>query len=298
MVRGESYATLTKTKGFRCLLLLAESQGRPKPGDIYEFPLADLRSLLDCNDDATLATELQSLSKITVNWAKVIEGKCGYSVPVSSCIWDAAGSGMLRFAFDPQFVERWMDNSLGFQPLDWEILVSFSSRYAAKIYEYTCMSHQDDKPVHTPKLSSEELRHLLAIPVTAYRGKNSSILYREIEKATKVVNRAQIGYTVSYCRSRRGKAARHWWEVENAPEKQGRFRFAPTAKVIRSGDTLRCRIEATLNALTDAEKIKAMEALAGCGLWPLPNDMSIMKSCAAALVGAGITIPDTIIDRP
>lgn len=287
MVRGESLPTLTKTKGFRCLLMLAEGQGKPKPGEIYEYPLNTLRDALNCRDDAHLSAELAGLADLKVNWAKIHPHLRGYSYPVSSCVWDTSADGVLRWAFDPQFVVAWQDNTLGFQLIDWETLVSFSSLYAAKIYEYTAMSHEKGKHICTKKLNTAEIKELLAIPATSYQGKNTGRLFREIARATTAVNRAKPGYVVTYCRVNRGRAMRHWWEIEDA-EQQTQLPMHSAQKV-EVGNTLHARILAALDALL-AERRAEVEDAVG---YPLPpsSDTTALKGYAGRLRGLGVDLP-------
>lgn len=293
MVRGESLPTLTKTKGFRCLLMLAEGQGKPQPGEIYEYPLNVLRDALNCRDDAHLSAELMALAGLRVNWSKIHPTRRGYSFPVSSCTWEVsseAGGGVLRWAFDPQFVVAWQDNSLGFQPIDWEILVSFSSLYAAKIYEYAAMSHEAGKHICTRKLNTAEIKELLAIPATAYQGKNTGVLFREIERATTAVNRAKPGFRVTYCRQFRGRAMRHWWEIEDA-ERQTQLPMHSAQKV-EVGETLHSRIGAALAALPAPRRAEVTESMQAAG-YALPDshDMTGLRAYAGRLRGLGVELP-------
>lgn len=282
MVRGESLPSLTKTKGFRALLMLAESSGRPKPGEIYEFPQNTLRDALNCRDDAHLEAELTALADLRVNWARIYPHARGYSRPVSSCIWS---NGIVRWAFDPMFVETWMDNALGFQPIEWEILVSFSSLYAAKIYEYCAMSHERGKHVVTKKLNTDEVRELLGVPGSAYE-KNSGRLYQEIARATSAVNATKPGFSASYCRANRGRAMRHWWEVEDA-EKQTALPMHSAQKV-EIGATLHARLGVALSALSDAQRAEVETTL---GPLPAAHDLTALRSFGGRLRGLGVDLP-------
>lgn len=287
MVRGEALPTLTKTKGFRCLLMLAAGQGKPKPGDIYEYPLNTLRDALNCRDDTHLAAELAGLGDLKVNWSRIYPDEVGFSRPVSSCTWNKQ-TGIVRWAFDPQFVKVWMDNSKGFETIDWEILVSFSSIYAAKIYEYCAMSHEVGKHIRTEKLNTDEVRELLAIPPTAYQGKNTGRLYSEIGRATETVNRTKPGFAASYCRANRGRAMRHWWEIDDA-ERQANLGMHSAKKVVEVGHTLHARIGAALAALPSEQRAK-VETEVG---YPLPasGDLTGLRGYAGRLRGLGVDLP-------
>jgi len=285
IARGESLPSLTKTKGFRALLLFAESQGNVSRGDIYEVSHQALREALRCNDDEHLKAELEALSMIKVNWSRVSPDGGGYSVPVSSCTWSK--SGYVRYAFDPQFVEAWQNNKLGFRRINWEILVSFRSLYAAKIYEYVCLSHEEGKCITTKRLFTHELRELLGIPPTAYQGGNAGRLYQEIKKAVEQVNDAQDGIRIAYCRDGRGTTARHWFEVEDAP-KQERMKLSSPAHVITSGGTRRAKIEQALAALSPEKREEIEKAMVTEGYTHIPEEELHLKIYAGRLRNYGI----------
>jgi hypothetical protein len=290
IARGESLPSLTKTKGFRALLLFAEAQGDVKRGDIYEVSHQALRDALKCNDDEHLRSEFEALSLIKVNWSRVSPDGGGYSIPVSSCTWSK--SGVLRYAFDPQFVEAWQNNKLGFRRINWEILVSFRSLYSAKIYEYVCLSHEEGKTITTKKLLTKELRELLGIPTTAYQGGNAGRLYQEIKKAVDQVNDAQDGIRVAYCRDGRGATARHWFEVEDAP-KQERMKLSSPAHVVMAGDTRRAKIESALAALPDDKRLEVEQAMAREGYPQIPSEELHLKIYAGRLRNYGVEFQPT-----
>lgn len=287
IARGESLPTLTKTKGFRALLLLAESQGEVAPGDIYEISQQTLRELLRCNDDDHLRCELEALSGVKVNWSRVNPDDGGYSIPVSSCKWGK--SGQVRFAFDPQFVEAWQDNSLGFRRINWEVLVSFRSLYSAKIYEYVCLSHEPGKQIRTKRQTTDDLRELLGVPPQAYQGGNAGRLFQEIKKAVHQVNEAQDGFRVTYCREGRGASARHWFEVEDAP-KQDRLRLSAPTQVVRSGQTRRARIEAALAGLPEARRQEVLAGMRQEGFAAVPADDLNLRIYAGRLRNYGVEL--------
>lgn len=288
MAKGEALPTLTKTKGFRALLLLAESNRREVlPGDIYEFPIATLRELLRCNDDAHLMVELEGLAGMKVNWSRLDPKSGGYSIPVSSCTWNKE-AGQVVFAFDPQFVRKWQDNHIGFRRINWEVLVSFRSLYAAKIYEYVALAHQAQKVMPTKRQTIDELRELLGIPATAYQG-NGGRLFQEIAKAVQQINDAQDGFRVAYCRHGRGKNAWHWFEVEDGP-KQDLLPLSG-ASVISTGQTRRVRIEQALASLTEERRNEIQESMATQdGFLGPPGNDTDLKVYAARLRNYGVEI--------
>lgn len=286
--RGETLPSLTKTKGFRALLLLAESRGTVVKGDIYEIPQQTLRELLRCNDDAHLRNELETLAGLKVNWSRVDPDGGGYSIPVSSCTWGK--TGQVRFAFDPQFVEAWQNNQLGFRRINWEVLVSFRSLYAAKIYEYVCLSHEQGRIVKTKRQTITELRELLGVPPTAYSGGNSGRFFQEIAKAVRQVNDAQDGLRVAVCREGRGTSARFWFEVEDAP-RQDRMPLTNPTQVVTEGGTRRARIEAALAALPAEKREEVLTQMVEIEkLESIPNDDMGLKIYAGRLRDYGVEI--------
>lgn len=289
IARGESLPTLTKTKAFRALLLLAENQSAPpKPGDIYEIPQNAIRDMLRCRDDAHLKQELEGLGGIKVNWSRVRPDEGGYSIPVSSCTWSEK-TGQVRFAFDPQFVMAWLDNTLGFRRITWEVLVSFRSLYGAKLYEYCAISHEPGKPIKTRRLSTEELRELLGVPPTAYQGGNAGRFFQEVKKAVAQVNEAQDGMWVEYHRDGRGKHARHWFLVLDGP-KQGRMPFSNPSKVVPPRPDLRSRIENAIAALPEERRAKVLEEMQkqGFGSIPAATESMLLKQYGGRLRGEGV----------
>jgi len=290
IARGESLPTLTKTKGFRALLLLAESskleQG-PVPGDIYEVPFQTLRELLRCNDDEHLKSELEDLAGIKVNWSRINPDLGGYSIPVSSCIWQIS-TGKVLFAFDPQFVKAWQDNLKGFRRINWEVLVSFRSNYAAKIYEYVSVSHVKGELIRTRRLNTEELREVLAIPTTAYSGNNAGRFYQEISKAVKQVNDAQDGFKIAYRRDGRGGKAVHWFEVEDAPKQERMPLSSP--RLVSSGDTRRARIDRALAGLPEDRRAEVVMSMIKEGYTAVPDDDLNQKIYASRLRTYGVEL--------
>ena len=292
MARGEALPTLTKTKGFRALLLVADSlsgPGGPKPGQIYETPIENIRDLLSCRNDQVLKEEIDGLSAIKVNWAKIRPDEEGYTIPVSSCVVNRK-TGMIRWAFDPQFITAWADNSLGFRRVKWEILVSFNSNYAAKLYEYLCVSYDPARLVHTKRIQLAELRELFGVAAGAYVTCPGRFI-QEVVKATKNVNAAQSGFRVTHARSGRGKTSWHWFEIEPCPEQ---LRLPATdGAVVRSGETLRARIEKALGSLPveHRQQIDAALQTEGYMALPAPDDLNTLRGYAGRLRAYGVELP-------
>ena len=294
MARGETLPTLTKTKAFRGLLLLAESEGEVKPGAIYEVSKNVLRDMLRCNDDQHLAAELNSLADVKVDWSKLDPEAGGYTRPVSSCWWHTKGD-RVKFAFDPQFITAWADNSNGFRRIQWEVLVAFRSLFAAKIYEYCAMSYERGRTVNTPRLSLSDLRKLLGIAPTAYMGVNSGKLYKDIAKAVETVNREQPGFLVTYARSGRGQHGWHSFIVRDGPTQERLKISSPVKKV--GGSDLRERIQKALDALPPDQRAETEAWMRDKERFPaIPEagDLIRLRSYAGALVGMGVSIPVTI----
>lgn len=291
MARGETLPTLTKTKAFRGLLLLAESEGEVKPGAIYEVSKNVLRDLLRCNDDQHLASELNTLADVKVDWSKLDPEAGGYTRPVSSCWWHTK-TDKVKFAFDPQFISAWADNSNGFRRIQWEVLVAFRSLFAAKIYEYCAVSYERGRTVSTPRLLLSDLRKLLGIAPTAYIGVNSGKLYKDIAKAVETVNREQPGFLVTYARSGRGQHGWHSFIVEDGPS-QERLRISSPVKKV-GGNDLRDRIQRALAELTAERRLEVetwMTETERFPAIPAADDIAMLRSYAGALVGIGVSIP-------
>lgn len=288
IARGETLPSLTKTKGFRALLLWAEADGLAQ-GKIYEMPIQSMKQLLRNEDGPFLKAELEALAGFKVNWSRIDPDAGGYTIPVSSCKWNKK-TGIIRFAFDPQFFEAWQDNKLGFRRITWEVLVSFRSLYAAKIYEYVCVSHEKGKSVRTRKLTTEQLRELLGVPVTAYQGGNAGRFLMEIRRAVEQVNEAQDGLAIAYCRDGRGATARHWFEVEDAPQ-QKRLQLSNAADAmaaVRVGNTRRARIEAALAELTPERREEVLAGMRSEGYAEVPSDDLNLRIYGSRLRNYGV----------
>lgn len=288
MARGETLPTLTKTKGLRALLMLVEARGEIKPGEIYEMPLETFRDAMRCHDDTLLKAEMEGLPDLKINWAKYFPDLEGYTRPMPTCILDTK-KRMMTFTLDSYFLKRWLDNSLGFRRINWEVLVAFGSLYAAKIYEYCAISFEPKRTVSTRRISLAELRELLGVPVTAY-SHSAGPFFREIKKAVNSVNEAQDGFRVSYCSEGRGKSSQHWFSVEPASQ-QGRLKIsAPPVHVV--GGTLRGRIEAALDQLTAQRRGEVMEEMIKEGFQTIPeeHDTSNLRIYAGRLKNYDVEI--------
>lgn len=291
MANGETLPSLTKTKGLRALLLLASSKSNkdPKPGDIYESPLEALRDLLRCRDDEHLKTELEGLAGLKLNWHKFDPKARGYSVPVSSCM---IRDGMVRFAFDPQFFEAWLDNETGFRKIAWEALQEIRSLHTAKLYELAAYHHEPGELRKTMKMKIAELRELFGVRADQYPG--GTFYQQVIDRSVKAVNNGKYGFDVTYCREGRGQGGRHWFEIRPAEEQQ-RISWVPIAKVNGDGSSALIveRISKALDALPKAQREETLATLRKQGLMRIPDsssDANYVRSFRSALYGEQITV--------
>jgi len=269
----------------RALLLLAEANKEPEPGDIYEVSVENLRDLLNIRDDAHLKAEIEGLAGLRLNWEKYDPKARGYAIPVSSCIWK---DGLVRYAFDPQFVLAWRDNKTGFRRVSWEALVEFRTLYGAKLYELAAFLCQPGKRTKSITMTLKELRELFGLRPNQYPG--GTFYQSVIAVAVKAVNEAALGLTVIYKRQGRGDHSYHWFEVESAP-RQDRLPLAPV-KTISAGSK-RDRIVAALAALSEKRRSEVMADLAVQGLYKIPpeSDKDGLTIFASRLYGAGVEIP-------
>jgi len=95
---------------------------------------------------------------------------------------------------------------------------------------------------------------------------------------------------VTYCRQFRGRAMRHWWEIEDGP-RQSQLPMHSAKKVV-VGDTLRARIDAALGALPAPRRAEVAESMQAAG-YALPDshDMTGLRAYAGRLRGLGVDLP-------
>lgn len=225
LARTPAAPTVMKARGIRLCLLAAESKfGRIEEVEAgpYEMPKSWFREMLGCRDDKHLAAELEGIADIKIDWGKYVPG-AGGSSRIVSIRWDYSQPGLVEFAIDPLFLKDWKDNSRGFRSVRWEILVSFKSVFAAKLYEYCAFSHIRRKdPAEMPwtttaRLNRAELRELFGIPEGAYEGTNAGRFLQEVRKAVKTVNESAPGFRVEFVVQGRGTSAVHFFKVFDGP---------------------------------------------------------------------------------
>ena len=285
MARGESLPSLTKAKGLRALLLIA-NQNNPEPGAVYECPLEALRDLLRCRDDEHLKTELEGLAGLKLNWHRFDPKARGYTIPVSSCTFK---EGLVRFAFDPQFMEAWLDNRTGFRNITWEALQEMRSLHAAKLYELAAYNFEPNQIRRTAKISLEELRELFGVQKDQYPG--GTFFQQVIQKAVTAINEGKYGFEVNYFREGRGASGRHYFEIRPA-EEQKRIALVPVVKTNGSGSAafIADQVKKALAALPAVRRKEVEERLAAQGLRDRPDDSNYAyaRSYKAALYGEGV----------
>lgn len=209
------FNSLTHTKALFLFSVLAGKS--VKAGQLYEVPIEVVRDALRCRDDDHLAEELQRLD-MKIAGEKWAPNKRGWIRFVPVCLW---GEGVVQWEFSSHFVALLEDRSRGWRACDLEVLVSFRSLYALRLYLYLAPYVGGGKKVQPPPLSTSELKALLAIPDDAYAGRASGQIALEMRRICREITEAKDGFKVSYKREgARLASAWHHFLIEEGPKQQ------------------------------------------------------------------------------
>lgn len=209
------FNSLTHTKALFLFVVLAGKEVRA--GQLYEVPIEVVRDTLRCRDDAHLAEELQRLD-VKIVGEKWSPGKRGWIRFVPVCLW---GDGVVQWEFSSHFVTLLEDRSRGWRTCDLEVIVSFRSLYALRLYLYLAPYVGGEKHVQPPALSTVDLKNILGVSQSTYSGDSAGQLAVELRRACREITEAKDGFKVSYKREgTRLISAWHHFILEEGPKQQ------------------------------------------------------------------------------
>lgn len=206
--------SLTHTKALFLFQLLA-GKG-VQAGQLYEAPIEVVRDALRCRNDAHLAEELERLD-MKISAEKWSPTKRGWIRFVSSCVW---GDGVVQWAFDPHFIALLEDRSRGWRFCDFEVLVSFRSLFALRIYLYCAPYVGGAKQVQPPPLTNPDLRALLGLSPNAYPVGEMGQLVYQVRRSCREITDAKDGFKVGYVKEGRGANTWHHFIIEEGPKQK------------------------------------------------------------------------------
>ena len=208
------FDSLTHTKALFLFTLLAGDE--IKAGQLYEAPLEVIRDALRCRNDEHLADELGRLD-MKISAEKWSASKRGWIRFVSSCVW---GDGVVQWAFDPHYVALHEDRSRGWRFCDFEVIVSFRSLFALRIYLYCAPYVGGQKQVQPPPLNNVDLRALIGLSPDAYPVGEMGQLVYQLRRACREVTDAKDGFKVGYVKEGRGANTWHHFVIEEGPKQK------------------------------------------------------------------------------
>lgn len=262
LARSNAWPSLTKTRGLRALMMLAQSQGQGSAGGwVFETPIEMIRDLLSCRNDKHLKQEFEAMGNLKINWSRFDPELEGYSIPVPEMIWDKK-KGTVRWSFASIFAATFIENGKGYQNINWEVFMAFNSVYAAKLYEWLSMYRPGEGAPKPPIQTTRDLRDLLGVPNDQYTGNTQGTLFRLIDRAIKAINEAQDGFYVKYTRTGKGRTCYHEFTVTSAPE-QKRMKVSSPIRHVSTQELLdlRYNIEKAVNAAPESVKNEVLPYL-------------------------------------
>lgn len=201
MAREHGDLTLLDRKLFN--FLLHRASHNLAENRLHAIPVEDALTFIRKRSTTSLHESLARLGRVNIEIDYMDEAGVAHSARMHFLSYDLShtSNGMLHYAFD-QMLLQFIKDPRVFSAINMQIMKSFRSTYAVKLYEIMAMHEKRLHPVWTTTI--ENFRSMFGIESNAYR-RTDNLRKRIIDKAVSEVNEiAEFDVRVEYIRGGRG----------------------------------------------------------------------------------------------